>query len=784
MHIDHEANQERGSRLDTISFWVLQALLFLTPIFFFPSISVPLQSGKGAFLIVGVAVLTALWLVGRFRDGVFSFPKSSLYLGSVILGLVYVASALASASREVSLFGQGFEIGTAVMFVSGLALFALVPLVVRTRERIFSSYVTLMASFALFAVFHVVRMIVGADVLSFGVFADVVSSPIGRWTDVGLFFGLTALLSLVTLEKLAFGRLLKALVVGSFTVSLVFLALVNSWPLWVIVALFSLVFVVYEKTLGRREEKGEGRRGFPVYALITLVVSASFIFFGGFLGGKISGLVGFSQTEVRPTLGTTIEVTKATLADDPFFGAGPNRFSTQWLLHKPLGVNETVFWGVDFNYGTGFFPSFALTTGRVGAVVLLAVIASLLVSGFRGLVRPSTSPFSRYLEVSSFVGASYLWAVSFPYVPGPALWFLTAVFTGLFLASLRDSGVVREVTVRTAEKPVLNFVSIVLVIVALGGTAFFGYAVGKRFVATVYLQKALVAANVSGDIEAAEDYIARALSVSPSDAQYRALSELYLLRLSVLLSDDKASQEETQQKFQEYLSVAIKASNAAVDFDGTNYVNHAALAQVFSAVTPLKIEGAYEAAVQAYQNALAVNPESPELYLALARLEAVKGDNAAARTQIGKALEKKGDYAAAVYLLAEMQVAERNLPEAIRSVEAVAMLSPNDSGVFFQLGLLYYDQKRFADAVLAFGRAVTINPQYANAKYLLGLSLYETKDTQGALAQFRELRATNPDNAEIADIISNLEAGKAPFATSKKGLPSLPVDESSSAENI
>ena len=230
--------------------------------------------------------------------------------------------------------------------------------------------------------------------------------------------------------------------------------------------------------------------------------------------------------------------------------------------------------------------------------------------------------------------------------------------------------------------------------------------------------------------------------------------------------------------------MAIKASNAAVDFDGTNYVNHAALAQVFSAVTPLKIEGAYEAAVQAYQNALAVNPESPELYLALARLEAVKGDNAAARTQIGKALEKKGDYAAAVYLLAEMQVAERNLPEAIRSVEAVAMLSPNDSGVFFQLGLLYYDQKRFADAVLAFGRAVTINPQYANAKYLLGLSLYETKDTQGALAQFRELRATNPDNAEIADIISNLEAGKAPFATSKKGLPSLPVDESSSAENI
>lgn len=784
MHIGNETNQVKESRLDKASFWVFQVLLFLAPIFFVPSLSVPFQAGKNAFLISGVIVLAVLWLVARFRDGEFSFPKSSVLASSVVLGLVYVSSAFVSSGRETSLFGQGFEVGSAALFVSGLALCVLVSMFVKTKERIFTSYVTLVASFLILAGFHLVRLFFGADALSFGVITDALSTPAGRWSDIGMFFGLTALLSLVTLEKLKLGRLLKIFNIAVLGVSLVFLALVNSSALWVILAVFSLVFTVYEKTLGWREERGEGRRAFPIYALVALLLSIAFILFGNRLGGLVSGIVGFSQTEVRPSFEATMQITRATLGNDMILGSGPNRFSSQWLLHKPAGVNETVFWGVDFNYGSGFLTSMAVTTGFAGALALLAVIVSLAVSFARSLARVSSSPFARYLEVSSFISSAYLWSAFFFHVPSPALWFLATSFTGLFVASLAQSGVVKSVSVKTVDKPVLNFVSIVFVIVALGATGIFGYAVGKRLVASTYLQRAILAANTSGDIDAAESLLASAISVSPSDVQYRALAELYLLRLSVLLSDDKVKQEEAQQKFQEYLSVAIRSSNAAVDFDPTNYFNHAALAQVFSAVTPFKIEGAYEAAVQAYQAALAVNPESPELYLALARLEVSKGDNAAARTQIGKALEKKGDYAAAVYLLAEMQIAEKNLPEATRSVEAVALLSPNDAGVFFQLGLLYYDQNRFDEAVLAFGRAVAINPQYANAKYLLGLSLYETKDVQGALAQFKELRVTNPDNAEVASVIVNLEAGKAPFAAPVKGLPALPVDETSSSENI
>jgi tetratricopeptide (TPR) repeat protein len=363
---------------------------------------------------------------------------------------------------------------------------------------------------------------------------------------------------------------------------------------------------------------------------------------------------------------------------------------------------------------------------------------------------------------------------------------LTMFMSGLFLSALREDGAVQDTACATAEKPAANFISVLLIIFALIGTIAFAYALTVRLAAGTYFQKALIESGATGGIDKAEASLARALSLAPSDSYYKALSELQLSRVSEVLADQKMSKTDAQKAFQDRLSLAIQAANQAVALDPSNYSNFMSLGAIFESVIPLKIEGAYEGAKQAYEQALKLNPLNPEIYLGLARLDVAKGDNTAARANIGKALEKKGDYASAIYLLAQIQIGERNVPEAIRSVEAVAQLSPTDAGIFFQLGLLYYDQRQYQNAVLAFGRAVTINPQYANAKYLLGLAFYEVKDTASALDQFRQLEVTNPDNAEIKAIITNLESGKAPLApvTAKGKLPVLPVKETTVREGI
>jgi tetratricopeptide (TPR) repeat protein len=260
------------------------------------------------------------------------------------------------------------------------------------------------------------------------------------------------------------------------------------------------------------------------------------------------------------------------------------------------------------------------------------------------------------------------------------------------------------------------------------------------------------------------------------------LSELYLARLNELFADEEISQTEAQSKFQAFLATAIQSAQRAVALDGTDYQNHLALGRVFEAVVPLNISGAYDNAKAAYAEGRTRNPQSPEIELILARLEITNKDNDEARMHIDKALAEKADYADAIFLLSQIDIAEGNISKAIESVRSVATLSPNDAGVFFQLGLLYYNQKDYVNAVGALERAVVLSPQYANAKYFLGLSYYQVDDTaERAVKEFQDLAMTNPDNAEIKAILDNLGEGKPPFANQLDSKPerrsTLPVKD-------
>jgi tetratricopeptide (TPR) repeat protein len=125
----------------------------------------------------------------------------------------------------------------------------------------------------------------------------------------------------------------------------------------------------------------------------------------------------------------------------------------------------------------------------------------------------------------------------------------------------------------------------------------------------------------------------------------------------------------------------------------------------------------------------------------------------------------------AIFLLSQIEIGQGKLADALKTVEALAILSPNDPGVFFQLGLLRYNQKDYKGSTQAFERAVSINAQYANAKYFLGLSYFQTGNKAGAIAQFTDLSVSNPDNVEVRAILNNLEAGKSPFTNQADSKP-------------
>lgn len=106
-------------------------------------------------------------------------------------------------------------------------------------------------------------------------------------------------------------------------------------------------------------------------------------------------------------------------------------------------------------------------------------------------------------------------------------------------------------------------------------------------------------------------------------------------------------------------------------------------------------------------------------------------------------------------------------------MKAVAYLEQNNPVVFFQLGLLLYNQGLNEDAAVSFARAVELDRSYSNAKYFLGLILYKLDETELAIQQFKEIEILNPENQEVKNIINNLSSGRSPFSD---GAVSVPVE--------
>jgi tetratricopeptide (TPR) repeat protein len=246
---------------------------------------------------------------------------------------------------------------------------------------------------------------------------------------------------------------------------------------------------------------------------------------------------------------------------------------------------------------------------------------------------------------------------------------------------------------------------------------------------------------------------------------YRTLSELNLIRIRQVANQTTGTADERRGIFEASLTAGLSAAQNAIKVNESNYQNWIALGSLYEILVPapLSVQGAYENAKVAYEEALKRNPTSPEIPLLLARTEVAHGDTAAAREFIKQSLVHKNDYVDAYFLLTQLEIVENNLSQAIAAAEAVALLSPDNPGVFFQLGLLKYNNADYRGAGQALLRAVEIVPDYANAKYFLGLSLYKLGQNDLAIGQFLDLKKSNPDNAEIAAILLNLQNKKDPF---------------------
>ena len=772
-NIVHGAPQvgvSRQSFFEKLSFGILLVFTLLVPIFFIPASFLSTQFGTSLLFAFAVIISLLAFIVTKFQQGSVEIPRSGFQFVTLIglIPLVYTLSSFVDGISRMKILGYTFDVSTVGFMVLSFVFMFLVMLLFRNKERMFYSYMAVVIASIISALFVIIRLIFGANVLSFGIFTTITATVLGSWSSLGIFFGIAAILSAITLEMLSLHKMVKTLVALALLLSLFFVAIVNFSLIWIAIGMVSLLYIIYSMFSGPRFVPKTWKQRImqtPRYLLVVFVVACIFTFSS--FGGKLSDSLHISNIEVRPGVSTTFDIFKNTIQNHPLFGSGPNTFALQWMSYKPASVNTTVFWNTDFAYGVGLLPTLAITTGLFGTLSWIIFFVLFIYLGCKALFAEETDNFSKYLLVSSLFVSVYLWVMNCLYVPGIVVCILTFFFSGLALSRMSERGLIPMKTVLFGGKTMKGFLtSFVLVFVGVCAIAL-GYGLMNNSISLWHFQKGIVAGN-AGDATTALQEVITAEKYVPYDVYYRAESEIAQAQISSLLSQDlsKADVTKVGQAFQTYLGAAVTAAEKAKAADKTNYLNWIEAGRAYSLAVPsqTKVAGAYEQAKVAYLEAQKINPQNPTINLLLAQLDAANGSNATAEQYAILSINQKPDYLDAYFLLSQLQVSDKNIQGAINSVSAAAQVDPTNPSIFFQLGLLYYNLPDYKTAILAFEKSLSLAPDYANAKYFLGLSLAKTGDLQSALLVFQDLAKTNPDNADVKFVLSNLQAGKSPFA--------------------
>jgi len=756
------------------SFLIVLIMVFLAPLFFIPGV-LYMGSAKSALLSLGTVVTLLVFLYECWRNGSIALSKTHLLTVVGLLPIIYLLSALLATPSSLSLLGYNFEIGTFGFMLLGSVTLVLVSLIFSETSHFLQALMALFASFSVLAVFAIVKIISGGTWLVFGTFGGNMGNPIGSWTDLSIVFGLLSLLSVTVLGMLPMKGSVRAWLYVVFALSTFLLVVLGYSVAFALTLVGSILLYFYFSKVetqfhfSKDDERGAGTKSFfsrktllPAIltgVLLILIINPTISDTRGKLTNFISGSFGIQNSDVRPTLSTTLSISKAVLSQVALLGSGPNTFSQDWLIFKPANVNSTPFWAVTFPFGAGFIPTQIATTGILGSALWLAFFVLLLVLSVRTLSKIPESRGDRFALISGLLVTLFLWTASILYIPSAVVLWLSFVFVGFLLAVSRVNNVVTLKSINLKENRQSRFVSALLIVMVSVGALYIGWVGGEKTVASYHFKKASDLANVSGvSIDDVEKHLEKAVQLAPVDTHFIALSRLNFAKAQAAASSATGTPEQNQAMFQESLGRSIQAARAAVNANPAGYENWVSLGLIYSVLVPdpLKVEGAYENAQFAFSEAYKRNPSNPELPLLLAQLEINKGNIDSARSYIRNSIALKEDYADAYLALAKLEINQKNIPAAISSTEALTILAPNNAGVRFELGVLRYSNSDFEGASEAFSEALRISPDYANAKYYLGLTFSKLDRAGEARDLFEELLSSNPDNADLKSAIESL----------------------------
>jgi tetratricopeptide (TPR) repeat protein len=782
-------NKRNQSKLESIAYYIFLITAFLTPLAFLPTPYMSLGLVKTVIIAVGILASAICYGLVILKEKTLTLPTKSIFWTSILLVISLLTSTFLSNHASKALFGQGFEVGTAgffiVLFVAALVAYECIR---RDRNRVFTFFSFMGLVYIILFLLELLRIIFGPTALSFSILSNVTSTILGGWFDFGVLslFILIVLVCALLLLPLS-GR--TKIIYGIVAIVALFMSLIaNPTVAWVGAAfVFAIMIIAIYHFRSSKPELGKWKSFISRISwlpVILCLISLIIIWKGATLAGPMIQATNTQYSELSLPWQITTDVVSGTIKNYPLFGVGPNHFTQAFTIFKPVTLNLSNAWNVEFSSGFGLIPTFIATQGSIGAVLWILLLVFIGILATRLLKNLPSDPQMKFMALSSCLSTILLLINMILYVPSQAIILLTFVVLGIFVAITIHAKMSLPIIINPVSKikqRIFSLALIVAIVLAIIG----GLIYMKKFVAFSYFASGVKKINVSQDYKSAYIDFEKALSFENSDVYLQALSENDRLEASQMISSATSTPStEFTKAIGDIINDGIKMARLAIAYDPTNYYNYVSEARISDLAASIKMANAYDNSVRAYTNAISLNPLNPSLYVNLAQVQATNSKYDDALKTIGAALQVKNNYLDAVYLLSQIQTAQGNLRDAIISTQVATRMNPQSPLLFFQLGLLQYSSKNYASSTEALEQAIKLTPEYANAKYFLGLSYVRMNRIAEAIAIFTDLSKANPDNKEVSFILTNLEEGKSPFADAKPPVtptpekrPALPVKE-------
>jgi tetratricopeptide (TPR) repeat protein len=763
----------------TIVRMLVYAMVVIVPLLYSPWTSSVLEYNKQLVLIVGAALGLMVWLLGIVVTGKLSVRTTPVDKGVLALLVATIIATICSMTPARSLFGMPGSLSSSLLSVLALTVFYFLAVnTLSDRGRTLRNLLTI--SLALALIIGVCQMFTWYFLPGDGTHSRAFNT-VGSSSALGVLAAAALPLFAKAAARGGIGRIIMSL--GGTALSLLVLAILNWWVLWVIALAGMLVIIAFD-SLNVTQLANDYSRRRNRFALSRFIVPMVVIVFGAVLllvDFDIASIKQELPAEVGPSYALSWKVVAGVMSTNLLFGFGPENFSFAFDRYAADQLIDTQLSSVRFFDAT----SEILTVAAQGGAI--ALLAGALLCWC--LIQVSAR-FTKAISDSVTRGESAIWAAE----SSGTLAALAAMTVALLVypfnltlfmvwyALLAMAGLIvvgdRRHVIDIEERPLWSLVAslgfIVGLILVLTGL----YFASVRYLADVRYAHA-------ADQQALSDAmtgIARAIDLNDSDDRYlRDGSQLALALLREEIREGNTVPDPDRgQRIQNLVASSIQLAQRAVQAVPEESMNWNNLGLVYQAMTGL-VDTVEQLAEDAFTKAGELRPGDPtfdnqagQMWLARADLiypllnrSATKQlreqyDVALARAEeaFKRALEKSPSYGLAIYNLGAVYDRQGRVTEAIIQLEKIVPYNANEPVLIFELGLLYIRAEQKTDAMAALQRVVLLAPQYANARWYLALLLEERGDVDGALAQLYEIRKSNPENETLEAKIAQLEAGR------------------------